>query len=204
MLIRIYTALLLTFWFTSYHAQSLKIQKPGISNTTRAVIVGISNYEDEAIPDLQFAHKDAIAFSDYLRSKSGGELSDDNIKIYTNEEAKGGNIHKALYWLVKESKKDDQCIIYFSGHGDVETIYEDEPGHFLVHDSPSSIYQINSLRLDDLNRIIATLSTKIGAKVTVITDACRSGKLAGSDINGAQATAAALSKQFSNEIKVMS
>lgn len=204
MFTRFYTTLILLLWFSWSFSQSLKIQRPDNSFTTRAVIVGISDYEDEAIPDLQYAHKDAMAFADYLRSTAGGALSDDNIKVFTNEEAKGGNIHKALYWLVKESKKDDQCIIYFSGHGDVETIYEDEPGHFLVHDSPSSIYQINSIRLDDLNRIISTLSTKIGAKVTVITDACRSGKLAGSEINGAQATAAALSKQFSNEVKVMS
>lgn len=189
-------------WFEG-SSQSI-IQRPDKSSMTRAVIVGISDYQDEGIPDLKYAHKDAIAFSNYLKSKSGGLLKEENIKIYTNEEATGGNIHKALYWLVKESKKDDNCIIYFSGHGDVETIYEDEPGHLLVYDSPSSIYQINSVRIEDLNRILNSLSTKIGAKVTIYTDACHSGKLSGSEVKGSQATASALAKQFNNEIKIMS
>ena len=176
----------------------------GKKSMTRAVIIGISDYQDDNIPDLQFAHRDAQAFANYLQSPSGGNLSSDNIKLYLNEEATGGNVHKALYWLISESNENDNCIIYFSGHGDVETIYEDEPGHLLIHDSPSSIYQINSLRVDDLNRIIKTLSVKKKAKVKLFTDACRAGKLAGSEINGAQATAAALNKQFGNEIKILS
>ncbi|MBK9016871.1 MAG: hypothetical protein IPM82_23970 [Saprospiraceae bacterium] len=38
----------------------------------------------------------------------------------------------------------------------------------------------------------------------VITDACRSGKLAGSASNGPQLTSANLSKQFANEVKILS
>lgn len=196
---------ILLFVFTTVSAQegrSLKIRLP--ESNVRAVIVGISDYEDNDIPDLRYAHKDAESFANYLRSEAGGNVTEDNIKVLLNENATGGNIHKALYWLVKESKANDQCIIYFSGHGDVETIYEDEPGHFLVYDSPSSIYQINSLRINDLERIVSTLSNKNEAQVTVITDACRAGKLAGSDVKGSQATAAALANQFANEIKVMS
>ena len=176
----------------------------GPKSTTRAVVVGISDYEDAQIPDLMYSHKDAQAFSEYLKSQAGGSLPEENIKSFYNEDATGGNIHKALYWLVNESNENDECIIYFSGHGDVETIYEDEPGHFLVYDSPFNIYQINSLRIEDLNRIIKTLSVQKKAKVKLFTDACRAGKLAGSEINGAQATASSLNKQFANEIKVMS
>lgn len=202
------TATLVFLLFISYAEHSnaqvnggIKMAKPF---TTRAVIIGISDYEDEDIPDLQFAHRDAQAFSDYLLSPAGGNLKEENIKTYFNETATGGNIHKALYWLITESKEGDNCIIYFSGHGDVETIYEDEPGHLLIHDSPASIYQINSLRVEDLQRIIKTLSVKKKAKVKLFTDACHSGKLAGSEISGTQATAAALNKQFGNELKIMS
>ncbi len=183
---------------------SFIIKKKSASSEIRAVIVGISDYENEDIPDLQYAHKDALAFAEFLKSPSGGSVNPQNIKFYINNEATGGNIHKALYWLLKESKENDLNYIYFSGHGDVETIYNDEPGHFLVYDSPSSIYQINSLRLDDLRRIINTLTSVNKSQVVMISDACRSGKLAGSEVNGAQATTAALAAQFSNEVKIMS
>jgi tetratricopeptide (TPR) repeat protein len=55
-----------------------------------------------------------------------------------------------------------------------------------------------------LQSIIQTLSTKKNVQVVVIADACRSGKLAGSEIGGAQATAKILSDQFANEVKILS
>ena len=189
---------------TNKGTSSLIIRKKKNTGIKRAVVVGVSDYQNDQIPDLRFAHTDAEAFSDYLKSPSGGDLKADNIKLLLNEDATGGNVRNALDWIVKQTKKDDQCIIYFSGHGDVETLYEEEPGHFLVYDSPSSTYQINSLRVEDLKLMVANLSKDVGAKVLVITDACRSGTLAGSGIKGAQATAAAFLDQFDNEIKIMS
>ncbi len=206
--------LLFVFFLTAYHgigqeintkgSQSLKPKRSLKKEKTRAVVIGVSDYLDEQIPDLEFAHKDAQAFADYLQSPAGGSLSSQNLKILLNETATGGNVHAALDWLKLESKKGDKCFIYFSGHGDVETLFENEPGHFLVHDSPSETYQINSLRVEDLQTIVKQLTNEVEAKVIVITDACRSGKLAGSAISGAQATAAAFLNQFSNEVKIMS
>lgn len=185
-------------------SQSLKPKRALKKGKTRAVVIGVSNYLDEQIPDLEYAHKDAQAFAEYLQSPAGGSMSSQNLKVLLNEKATGGNVHAALDWLKHESKKGDKCFIYFSGHGDVETLYENEPGHFLVHDSPSETYLINSLRVEDLQTIVKQLTQEVEAKVVVITDACRSGKLAGSAISGAQATAAAFLNQFSNEVKIMS
>lgn len=42
------------------------------------------------------------------------------------------------------------------------------------------------------------------ARVTIITDACRSGKLAGNTIGGSQLTSQNLAQQFANEIKILS
>lgn len=38
---------------------------------TYAVVVGISDYQDEGIPDLRFADKDAEAFAGFLQSPDG-------------------------------------------------------------------------------------------------------------------------------------
>ena len=55
-----------------------------------------------------------------------------------------------------------------------------------------------------MNDVVSTLSVQNKAKVILITDACRAGKLSGSGIGGAQATAANLAKQYANELKILS
>ena len=64
--------------------------------------------------------RDAEAFVTYLQSPAGGSLSDDNIRLLTNEKATGGKLVSELDWLRENSMEGDVAIIYFSGHGDVE------------------------------------------------------------------------------------
>lgn len=174
------------------------------SGTTRAVIVGISDYQNEDIPDLRFADKDAQAFATYLKSSAGGNLPDNNIKLLLNEQATNAAMIGELDWLMEESKEGDQAIIYFSGHGDVESKMARQPGFLLTYDSPSKVYMLGAYPLFYLQLIIETLSTDKNVKTLVITDACRAGKLAGSEIGGIQATASNLAKQYANEIKILS
>ena len=70
----------------------------GTSGTTYAVVVGISDYQDERIPDLQFAHKDALAFANFLRSPAGGSLNGEHLKVLIDEDATGAQIAIALDW----------------------------------------------------------------------------------------------------------
>ncbi len=170
---------------------------------TRAVIVGISDYQDEHIPDLRFAHRDATAFAAYLQSAAGGTLPPENIKLLTNKAATTGAIASAMDWLIADCQPGDRAIIYFSGHGDVETRTKFQRGFLLTYDSPPSNYLAGAFALIFLQDIISTLADQ-GVQVVMISDACRAGKLTGSVIGGSQATAANLSKQFANEIKILS
>lgn len=172
---------------------------------TLAVIVGISDYQDENIPDLRFAHRDAELFAEYLRSKEGGAVPASNITLLTNEDATSGKFISALYGLLEDCKEGDQIIIYFSGHGDVESSTISQPGFLLCWDAPSRIYMSGgTFGLAYFQEIISTIASKTQSQVMVVTDACRAGKLAGSEIGGAQATAAHLAKQYANEIKILS
>ncbi len=172
---------------------------------TWAVIVGISQYQDPKIPPLKYAHKDADAFATFLKTEAGGKLTNDDIKLLTEKDATRGNFVMALYWLTENVKEGEMAIIYFSGHGDVELKDEDQPGYLLCWDSPSKLYMTGgALDLRDLQNKIMTLTNKNKAKVIVITDACHSGTLAGSSVNGTQATTASLAKEFSNVIKILS
>lgn len=175
----------------------------GKKGATRALVVGISNYQDDAIPDLRFAHQDAQAFADYLIDRPVDKVKTENLKLLINEEATGGNVHSALRSLIKESQAGDKVVIYFAGHGDVETLFPDEPGHLLVYDTPSNNYSANSLSLDHVRRTVNAL-VKQEVQVMIVTDACHAGKLAGSEVNGAQAATSAMAEQFNSEIKILS
>jgi tetratricopeptide (TPR) repeat protein len=175
------------------------------SSSTYAVVVGISDYQDASIPDLKFADKDAEAFAAYLRSNAGGNLDNDHLKVLINQQATMAQFGIALDWLMENAKEGDRVIIYFSGHGDVEKRTLTQPGFLLCWDAPARVYiSGGAFALPMLQEVISTISIQNKAKVIVITDACRSGKLAGNSIGGSQATASNLAKQYANEIKIMS
>ena len=175
------------------------------AGATYAVVAGISDYQDPAIPDLRFADRDAEAFANFLRSPAGGSLDGDHLKLLTNEQATGAQLAKTLDWLIEVTKEDDRVIIYFSGHGDIETKRLSQPGYLLGWDAPSRVYSAGgAMNIRDFQDIVSTLSVVKKARVVVITDACHSGKLSGSDINGAQLTGQNLARQFANEVKILS
>lgn len=173
--------------------------------TTWAMVVGISDYQAPGIPDLRFADKDAAAFAAYLRSPAGGAVDDDHLSLFLNEQATGANVAMALSALMEEAQEGDRVIIYFSGHGDVETKRMSQAGYLLCWDSNPKVYFAGgTLKVNDLQDIVATLAAQNKARVVLITDACHSGTLAGSDIKGSQVTAKNMSTQFANEIKILS
>jgi tetratricopeptide (TPR) repeat protein len=173
-------------------------------HSTRAVVVGISDYQDVGIPDLQYAHRDAEGLVGWLKSPAGGSVPQENIVLLTNQKATNARISASLDWLIETASEGDQVVIYFSGHGDVETKTRSQLGFLLAWDSPPTNYKAGAYSIFYLQDIIATLSIDKKCRVTVVTDACHAGKLAGSAVGGTQATAQALAQQFANEVKIMS
>ncbi len=171
-------------------------------STTRAVVVGISDYQHPDIPDLRFANRDAEMFVRYLLSKSGGSLIPENIRLLVDSVATSARFESELDWLLVESIPGDQAIIYFSGHGDVEQKYGNS-GFLLCHDASPKLYgSTGAFGIGYLKSLVQSFTEK-RVKIILITDACRAGKLAGSPIGGPNLTAAAMREQFANEIKLM-
>ncbi|MCR9290861.1 hypothetical protein OAF63_04715 [Saprospiraceae bacterium] len=69
-----FLTLSLLFLSSFIYGQSLSLN----TGTTRAVVIGISDYENEKISDLKHARKDAEVFLDYLKSPVGGSIPDKN------------------------------------------------------------------------------------------------------------------------------
>ena len=179
-------------------------QQVSPAGNTYAVIVGISQYENAGIDPLDYAHRDAEVFADYLKSKPGGAVPGQNIVLLTNEKATEAAIYDALYWLVETCQKDDLVYFYFSGHGDLENVTVSKDGFLLPYNSPRTNYMYNAVRIEDLNKIANTLSARNNGKVILITDACHSGKLAGNDSRGNFLAAEQLRKVKANEIRITS
>lgn len=171
---------------------------------TYALVVGISKYQNTGIEALDYAHRDASFFADYLKSKAGGEVPDSNIRLLQNEKATYTAIYQALDWLLETCKAGDLVYFYFSGHGDMEssTIYK--LGFLISYNTPRSNYINNAVRIEDLNNYANTLSLKTKAKVILITDACHSGNLAGSEFKGNLLVGEQLRTVQNNEIRITS
>lgn len=146
-----------------------------------ALLVGISKYGDPNIPQLQFANKDAEIFADFLKSKAGGSVPKENIRLLTDSNASIAAVHMAIKWLVRTCKKDDLVFFYFSGHGDLESISMYNNAYLMCYNTMLESYVGMSLSVSYLNQIANTLSAQTQAKVVLITDACHSGKLADRD-----------------------
>ena len=145
------------------------------SGKTHVVLVGISAYKN--LPDgqqLNFADDDAKLLADYL--KVNGDL---NMKIFLNEDATSKDkIGREIQMtLLNEAQPGDEVIIYFAGHGDVDTLMND--GYLLLNQveppevAPYSFNDAVSLTL--IQRFINVAAEKRGIKVTFIADACHSG-----------------------------
>jgi len=172
-----------------------------IEPTKRALVVGISNYQDKRIPNLKYAHIDAENYAGFLVSPLGGNIQEENIYLLTNELATSAKIQAALTDLIDKSNTGDELLLYFSGHGDVES--KVDSGYFLTYKTPFTNYSSTAISFNYLSNIIADLSFKKEVNVTLIADACRSGELAGNDIGGSQMAALQLSN-FKNNIKFLS
>jgi len=172
-------------------------------NSTRAVVVGISDYQDAAIPDLRFAHRDAEAFAAWLQSPDGGSIAPGNLILLTNQNATIGKMAGAIDWLLEASQPGDNAVLYFSGHGDVESKTVRNLGFLLTYNTPSNSYIAGAYPVFYLQTVMETLSQK-GVQVIMIADACHAGKLAGNEINGSGITALSLATQFAKEVKIMS
>lgn len=80
-----------------------------------ALLIGISDYEDDRVPDLEGPVHDVEALRSVLIRN--WQFEPGNISTLINSQASEQAILKAIQALYAKSKPSDDLIIYFSGHG---------------------------------------------------------------------------------------
>lgn len=140
-----------------------------------AVVVGISSYQDPAIPGLRFAHRDAEALQELLLSEVAGMdgYDLDNVILLTNEEATFRNIRTALRGFLTSATEQDQVMFYFAGHG-VRDPARPEDYYFLTHDTELDNLAGTALPMSDLEQALQSLEYR---DLILIADACHSGDM---------------------------
>jgi tetratricopeptide (TPR) repeat protein len=171
-------------------------RRSSVVGTRRAVVIGVSKYGQFG-PDRQLAYAaaDARLFYAFLTSRAGGPVPPENVRLLVDTAATGSKIWEALTWLGRSSKQDDQAIVYFAGHGDVEEATGAETGFLLAHDAPvGRLYPVGgAISISQLQDLTTTLARR-GVQVIVVTDACRAGKLVGTPEGAARTTSALLAE----------
>lgn len=135
-----------------------------------AVVFGISQYANRDIPSLRYAHRDAQAFYDFLKSPNGGAFPDNHLLILTNEKATKASIENAIFSFLKPTRKEDLVMIFFSGHG---LSRGKGYSYFVTHDTDPSRIEETAFNMEEVRR---ALQTSIRAeRVLIFADACYSG-----------------------------
>ena len=92
--------------------------EPTLNGKTFALLIGISRYQNSAIPPLHFADRDAESFRDYLMSARGGALSSQQLQLLLNENATRERIENGIANLVRgKGNRENTLIVFVAAHG---------------------------------------------------------------------------------------
>lgn len=172
-------------------------ENEGTITRNLALVVGISSYPH--LGRLLYADDDANLFADYLINEKICDKKD--VTLLIDSVATKANFFKELRKLLDKSTASDRIFIYFAGHGDVEN--DIESGFLLTyHCEPTNYPATDAIDISMLEKFVGAF-TKKNTKVVLITDACRSGNLAGG-MSGAKSTISSLNNGFQNVIKILS
>lgn len=130
----------------------------GLANArTYALVLGVSNYQDSQ-NNVQWTTASAKKFAQMLKTKAK------NVSLLTSSNVSRANVMEKLNAIVNRATKNDQIILFYSGHG-----------------VPGGLYTFDGvLSYDDI--IDALARSQAGAKYCLI-EACHSGSAAASAPN---------------------
>jgi uncharacterized caspase-like protein len=138
-----------------------------------AVIIGVSDYQDATIGDLQYADDDAQAVYDFFTSPQAGMggIPESNIQLLLNEDATSRNVRSALTTFLRQSTPTDVIFLYIAAHGAPDP-YRPDDLYILTHDTEIADIAATAVSMEDVNEAI---QDAYAYNKVLVTDACHSG-----------------------------
>ena len=140
------------------------LRKPRLN----AVLVGISNYQNETLR-LKFAAKDASDLGVALRRQEGGLYREVNVHLVPEAQATRRYILQRLVELQRSTTQGDLAILFLAGHG----LAEDIEYYFLTVDADPDMPSVDGLSGSDLRRHLR----QIPGRTLVFLDTCYAGAI---------------------------
>ena len=140
----------------------------GFKGKNYLLAIGIDAYKHWK--PLNNAVKDAKDFIDVL--KTTYQFEEDHIMTLFNEDATEDNIHTKMLNLVRSVKKEDNLLIYYSGHG--HFIEELQQGYWVPVDAPKGESVRKYISNSDLVNYLKNIKSH---HTFLIVDSCFSGTL---------------------------
>jgi len=163
-----------------------------------AIVIGINRYQNTR--KLKYAVNDARAFRNYIKEHIG--IPEENIFFLTNQRATKAEIQSLLGTKIKrKASKEDTVIIFYAGHGAVETdpLNPDGDGfekYLLPYDANLDDLYSTAIAMGEINKIFHRIRAE---RLIFIADTCYSGASGGRTMLASK-TRATLSEKFFERI----
>jgi len=147
-----------------------------------AVIIGIDKYQDQKIPNLNFARADAEGIYQILTDSELGRISSDNVILLLDDEATQRNIRSAIGTkLPRRVGENDTVYIYYAGHGapamDPKSRSRDGMEKYIVPaDADLDDLRATGISMDEIQKFFGWIESK---QVMFFIDSCYSGEAGG-------------------------
>jgi serine/threonine protein kinase len=141
-----------------------------------ALLIGIGDYlHADRVPRLAFAPNDARALARLLANGDLCRFPRDRVALLTGPRARrDAVVHRLASWLPAQARGAEIAVIYFAGHGLVQTVGGKEEGFLLPYDADPDDVVTRGVAMSDLARWIEGVEA---AAVVVCLDCCHAGKV---------------------------
>lgn len=148
---------------------------PTFSGARYALIIGVNDYQDAGLVDLQFAVNDARRVAAQLMS-TGSYTPDKVVLMHTGHRdptlrPTRANILTQLELLTRRAEGAEQVLVYFSGHGLGGAEGETRQNYLLPADTRLLVPEDTAVRLE--RDVVDRVNTIKAQQKLVILDACR-------------------------------
>lgn len=138
-----------------------------------ALVIGISKFQDQSVPQLRYAAKDAQDFANFLTTDGG--FAKDHVRLLLNQDATFRRVLTELgdKFLPRAARSNDLVVVYFSGHGSPGSADVRGKSYLVVYDTDKSNLYSSGIEIQGLAQVIK--ERVMSDRVCLILDACHSG-----------------------------
>lgn len=177
----VFTSLALAFTYCFSAQAQLMTAKPATPTQTArvgdkwGVVIGVSQFADQKVPQLKYSAKDATDFYNYLIDPASGHFTKDHVKLLVNEDATKVNIMDALgdSFLPHAAAPDDLVVIYLSTHGSPAGADIRGVNYVVAYDT-----QVDKLFATgiEMKQLLRTIKERVHTnRIVLLMDTCYSG-----------------------------